>query len=103
MCKVAVRCLLAASALALYAGSASARTTIVDEARSRYVACYDRVYVPARVLVNTRGKLVRGERHEWEVSPTRWNRVRDAAVYIQTRRTVEPDHYTLVATGCPSG
>jgi len=54
------------------------------------------------VLVNTRGRRVRGEYHEWEIHPTKWNRVREPAVYIQTRRTIEPDHYTLIRTSvCP--
>ena len=65
-------------------------------------ARYNKEYVPARVLVNTRGRRVRGEYHEWEIHPTKWNRVREPAVYIQTRRTIEPDHYTLIRTSvCP--
>ena len=51
---------------------------------------------------STRGRRVRGEYHEWEIHPTKWNRVREPAVYIQTRRTIEPDHYTLIRTSvCP--
>jgi hypothetical protein len=49
-----------------------------------------------------RQACVRGEYHEWEIHPTKWNRVREPAVYIQTRRTIEPDHYTLIRTSvCP--
>ena len=102
MVKFGVGCLIAASGLVLFAGTATARVTVVDETRSRYIECYNKEYVPARVLVNTRGKRVRGEFHEWEISPTKWNRVREPAVYIQTRKTIEPDHFTLVRTSvCP--
>lgn len=91
---------LAASAVAAIATPASARTFVVEETRSRFIACYDRVYVPARVLVNTRGRLVRRASTSWEVSGDRWDFVRNPGVFIQTRRTVEPDHFTLVARGC---
>jgi hypothetical protein len=102
MFKVALSCAVAASGVLLYAGAASSRTMVVDETRGRYVECYNKKYVPARVLVNTRGRRVRGEYHEWEIHPTKWNRVREPAVYIQTRRTIEPDHYTLIRTSvCP--
>jgi len=102
MFKVALSCAVAASGILLYAGAASSRTIVVDETRGRYVECYNKEYVPARVLVNTRGRRGRGEYHEWEIHPTKWNRVREPAVYIQTRRTIEPDHYTLIRTSvCP--
>ncbi len=81
-------------------GAAQADTYLVRETVSRYVACYDKVYVPATVEVNTRGKLVRAESRGWETSPDRWDYVRSPAVYIQSRRTVSPDHYTLVARPC---
>ena len=85
---------------AISASSASAETYIVRQVVSPNIACYDRVYVPARVLVNTRGRLVRGESKVWVTSPGRWDYVRNAATYIQTRKVVEADHYTLVRRGC---
>lgn len=91
---------LAASFVALAAGTATARKYIVDETRSKFIACYDRVYVPARVQVNTRGRLVKRASTGWEIAGDRWDYVRYPGTYIQTRRTVEPDHYTLVARGC---
>lgn len=82
------------------AGQASAGTYIVEEARSRYITCYNKVYVPAKVLVNTRGRKVRGEGTAWEVAGDRWNYVRNPAVFIETRTTVESDHYTLQVAAC---
>ncbi len=86
---------LGASAL-----SASADTYVERVTVSRYIACYDRVYVPAKVMVNTRGRLVKSAATGWETSATRWDRVRYPATYVETRRTVEPDHYTLRQRGC---
>lgn len=90
-----------AAAGVMVSGQAFADRYVVREARSTYVACYNKEYVEAKVLVNTRGRLVRSEGQYWDIGPTRWDRRRDPAVYIQTRKTIEPDHYTLVATGCP--
>ena len=81
--------------------AAQARTYIVEKTVSPYVSCYNKEYVPAQVRVNTRGKLVRGTQQYWSTSDTTWNLVRDPSVYIQTQQVVEPDHYTLVPTGCP--
>lgn len=83
------------------AGAASAETYLVSQSQSRYIACYNKEYVPAKVLVNTRGKLVAKESVVWEVSSASWNKVRNPAVYIETRKVVEPDHYKLVSVGCP--
>jgi hypothetical protein len=80
---------------------AFAGTYVVEESRSRYITCYNKVYVPAKVQVNTRGVKVRGGGTSWEVNGDRWDYVRNIPVYIETRRTVEPDHYTLQASGCP--
>lgn len=76
-------------------------TYVVEESRSRYITCYNKVYVPAKVQVNTRGIKVRGESNAWEIAGDRWDYVRNPGVYISTRRTLEADHYTLQATGCP--
>ncbi len=76
--------------------AATAETYVVRERVNRVLACYNRVYVEARVLVNTRGRLVRQQADSWEVTGDRWLRVREPATFIQTRRVIEPDHYTLV-------
>lgn len=91
----------AAALLAVGAGAASAEVYTVREAQSRFVACYERVYVPATIEVNTRGELVREQSEGWETAGNHWNRVRNPAVYIQTRRVIESDHYTLVRKSCP--
>lgn len=84
----------------LVAPASQAEVRYVKRSVSPYVACYDRVYVPATVKINTRGKRVRGASTAWVTSDSRWDLVRSPAVYIQTSRTVEADHYTLVARGC---
>ncbi len=81
--------------------SAHAETYVVKQPRSQYIACYTKVYVPATYVVNTRGKLVQKESKAWVVSGDRWDKMRSPAVYIETSRMVEPDHYKLVATSCP--
>jgi hypothetical protein len=89
-----------AAAAVTMASPVSARTFVVESSPSRYIACYDREYVPARVLVNTRGRLVKRASRGWEIAGERWDYVRYPGTYIQTRRVVEPDHYTLVSRGC---
>lgn len=86
---------------ALMVGPASAEIYLVRQPQPCYVACYVREYVPAKVLVNTRGRLVAKETTVWEISGDRWNRVRSPAVYMETRRVVAPDHYKLVPVACP--
>lgn len=81
--------------------TASATTYIVEQSQSRYISCYRKVYVPARIEVNTRGVLVRAASREWEVNGDTWAYVRNPPVFIETRRVVEPDHFTLVAADCP--
>lgn len=76
--------------------SAQAETYVVSQSRSNVIACYNKVYVPAKVLVNTRGIRVKGESESWVVGGDQWLRVRNPAVYIQTRKTLEADHFTLV-------
>lgn len=88
-------------AAALIAGvclssAAFAETVIVKEARSPVLACYQQVYVPATVLYNSRGVLVKRESVSWVVTGDRWEKVRAPAVYFETSRTLEPDHYKLV-------
>jgi len=89
-----------AAAGAAWCTAANAGTYVIEESQSRYIACYNQVYVPAKILVNTRGKLVRPYSQSWEVAGGSWNYVRNVPVYIQTQRVVEPDHYTLVPSSC---
>ncbi len=88
--------------LVAFSQNATASTYVVEESVSPYIHCYSKEYVPARVRVNTRGKLVRGTREYWQTGDTAWNVVRDPSVFIETRTVVEPDHYTLVPTSCPA-
>ena len=97
--KYLVACGIAAVGM-IGASAANAEKYVVRESVSRYIACYDRVYVPAAVAVNTRGKLVRSEGRGWEIGGDRWDYVRSPAVYIETRRLIEADHYTLVKRPC---
>ncbi len=59
-----MKCLIAIGVAALGlvgVSAAQADTYLVKESQTRYLACYNKVYVPATVEVNTRGRLVRGE------------------------------------------
>ncbi len=87
---------VALTSVATFSTSAKAETFIVSETRSNVIACYNRVYVPAKVLVNTKGIPVRGESQAWQITGEQWVKIRNPAVYIQTRKTLEQDHYTLV-------
>lgn len=75
---------------------ASAATYVVSEVRSPVLACYVKVYVPATVKYNTRGIKVQGESVGWLITGDRWEKVRNPAVYIETAKTIEADHYKLV-------
>lgn len=71
--------------------------TYTEEVTINPIECsYQRVYVPAQVQVNTRGRLVRGSSRGFVVNGDTWNYVNNPATYIETRRVVSPDHYTLV-------
>lgn len=98
--------------LAPLVGGAQARTDIRHEVVDRREACFQQVYVPAKVQYNSRGTLVRRERRDWERSPGTqdehgveinaiYSRVRRPAIYIETRRVLEPDHYVLRRIPCP--
>ena len=76
-------------------------TYVTEQSQSRYIACYKRVYVPAKIAVNTRGILVRAPSKAWEVGGDTWAYVRNPPVYIETTRVIDPDHYTLVSDACP--
>jgi len=69
--------------------------------------CYTKIYVPARYAVNTRGKLILRSTTQFEIEPgsdmNRWNHVRNPAIYLETRKLIEPDHFTLHPVPCPGG
>jgi hypothetical protein len=90
-----------AAASVLAASSASAGTYVVEESQSRYISCYKKVYVPAKILVNTKGVLVKAGNKAWEVGGDTWAYVRNPPVYIETKKVIEADHYTLVSGDCP--
>lgn len=68
-------------------------------------SCFDVDYVPALYAVNTRGKLVRApyvDRSYVIVEQVGGKAVftRQPAVYLETRKLLEPDHYTMRPAGC---
>lgn len=89
-----------AAAATSFAAPAGATTYVESRPLSRHIACFDRVYVPARVLVNTRGRQVRAPGTAWEIAGNSWNHVRTLGVYIQTERVIEQDHHTLRRRPC---
>lgn len=91
-----------ASSLAIAPETAQARTYLEDGVSSTRT-CYRVTYRPAVVRVNTRGQLVRPQTHGWVgvlADGASYDRVRTPAVFIETRRVLEPDHYSLRATAC---
>jgi hypothetical protein len=82
-------------------GEASADYYVQRQRGSREIRCYNKVYVEATIAVNTRGRLVSPERHAWEETADKMRRVREPAVYLERRRVIEPDHYTLAEIPCP--
>jgi hypothetical protein len=83
--------------LALTAAAAEAKTYTV-EVTPNNDKCYIVNYVPATYLVNTRGKLVKGERRVWVGEIADGNTIyhrRVPATYLETRTLVEADHYSL--------
>jgi hypothetical protein len=70
------------------------------------IACYRKIYVPAVFRIDTEGHLVKRERRFFEVvregDHTRWNKVVEPAVFIETKRLLHKDHYTLERVDCPA-
>ncbi|HDZ73332.1 MAG TPA: hypothetical protein ENH55_11290 [Aurantimonas coralicida] len=65
--------------------------------------CYLVEYIPSTYIFNTKGKKVSGESRSWVGNIADGAVIikrRNPAVYIQTRKLLEQDHYTLVAQGC---
>lgn len=99
--------------VAATAGAIAAMLAIVPDAEARTYTkekwinkdkCYMVKKVPALIEYDTRGKLVRDESRVWVGNFHKHGaKVRDkhkAAVYIQTSRVVEDQHYTLVPASC---
>ncbi|HEX2019288.1 MAG TPA: hypothetical protein VGO17_10160 [Aurantimonas sp.] len=91
----------AVAAAITFSADAQARTfkKDVDERGSK---CYLVEYVPSLYQYNTRGKLVTGESRTWVGDITEGaiiSKRRNPSVYIQTKKLVEKDHYTLVPQG----
>lgn len=95
-CKLIGLMATAVGACILAGAPAHAGRYLVSESIGHVLACYDKVYVPATVEYNTRGILVQHPSVDWDVGGDRWLRVRHPAVYIETRRVLEADHYKLV-------
>lgn len=98
----------AASVAVLAAGlvstAAEARQFYVDDSNPAAPACYVKVFVPAKVRVNTEGQLVRPAKKTWVVTRVgtqeQWTLVSEPAVYVETREVVEAAHYTLRPVAC---
>ena len=96
--------LVAAVAIASFSALAEAKTyttTVIPSHRS----CYDIDYVPATVLINTRGALVRGASvsRNFAIIENIGGVAVDTlnpAIYLEKRRLVEPDHYTMRSASC---
>jgi len=76
-----------------------------ERSQTRFLGCFNRVYVPARLEINTRGALVRPGGKHWNVDTAdeNWTLLRDPPVFVQTAKVVDPDHYTLVPKNCNTG
>lgn len=88
--------------LGAFASTADART-YREEVTPNNDKCYVVKYIPALYQVNTRGKKVSGESKSWVGEIADGAVVikrRNPAVYIQTRKLLESDHYTLIPQGC---
>lgn len=90
--------------MAMYAGlfavlctasPGEARVTKIERTIPRTVATFCKNYIPATVLVNTRGKFVRAQRNYWVETEATYTRMREPALFFTTERVVEPDHVTL--------
>lgn len=85
------------------ASSFSAQARIVqEEYQPQNDTCYTVNYRQQIDAVNTRGRLARREYHELEFNPARGvaRSVYTPPVFIETRRVVEPEHYSLSPVRC---
>jgi hypothetical protein len=94
---------IAVGSLGFSASIASAKTYTAHEYQNRDV-CYRVKKVPATVEYNTRGTKLRDASRSWSGNLYKdggkvVDRYNDE-VYIQTRRVIEDQHYTLVPSKC---
>ncbi len=89
---------------ALLLSSAASAKEYTIEVTPDHRKCYQVEYVPATVLVNTKGKLVEGPKKVWEGDVREHGAIvvkrKVPAVYKSTRRVIEEDHYTLHKVSC---
>lgn len=94
--------------LVALAGAASFSVTADAKTFKKHVVedhdkCFLVEYVPSTYLYNTKGKKVSGPSKSWIGDIVDGGVVikrRNPAVYIQTRKLLEQDHYTLIPQGC---
>ena len=82
-------------ALLCSASPGEAKVTKIERSMPRTVATFCKTYIPATVLVNTRGRPVRGAKNYWVETETTYTRMRDPALFFTTEKVVEQDHFTL--------
>ena len=89
--------------VAMSTGEAEAKTYTKHEYINRD-KCYRVKKVPATVEYNTRGIKLQDASRSWVGNLRKHGaKVKDQyndEVYLQTRRVIEDQHYTLVPTGC---
>lgn len=101
--KIAFAAVIAAS-VALVTSVAEARQKTAEVVPNNK-SCFDIDYVPALYSVNTRGKLVRKQSVERvyaivEQVGGKAVDTRQPAIYLETRKLLEPDHYTMRSAAC---
>jgi hypothetical protein len=88
----------------LVSSLAQAKEFYVEDSSPAAQKCYVKAFVPAKVHVNTEGKLVRPQKQQWVVSTVgtveKWTLVTLPAIYVETRNVVEAAHYTLRPVDC---
>jgi hypothetical protein len=101
--KVAMATAIAVGSIGFTATAVTAKTYTKSEYINRD-KCYRVKKIPATVEYNTRGIKLRDASRSWSGNLYKHGgKVVDKyhdEVYIQTRRVVEDQHYTLVPTGC---
>lgn len=83
---------------------AEAREYYINDSTPYAKKCYVKTFVPAKVRVNTEGRLVRPQKKQWVVRKVgtieKWELVTQPAIYVETREIVDPAHYTLRPVAC---
>jgi hypothetical protein len=101
--RVLLAAAIAAGSMGFTASVATAKTYTKHEYQNRDV-CYRVMKVPATVEYNTRGTKLRDASRSWSGNLYKHGgKVVDKyhdPVYIQTKRIIEDQHYTLVPSKC---